>query len=378
MYFDKTDNNVQPHSGPALRMEIARYLFQIGLRGDLYVPEVKVLQAFRESASAQEIREAIRTLESNGSIMRFDHWRTGKPLLAHTSLLERLGKICPECRSLDLLRDADRGETVCGNCGTVPSDKDMVPSFLGARPPRDKITDDGMSLVSSLPHNFEREYVGSNASLPGSAGLKVFLMRDPSVRQHENFAEIDRVCQRVKASPVIRREAARLFIRLLGTGKKMGFGRRSLMTAIVLAAYRMHGYPMELGRICTTRKISVVRAYRKLKQLGIFWSEIVRPTDCIDRILSRPEIAWTLYEYEGGQRMRLRKQATELVQSWESSGATAGKSPYVVAAVAIREASLRNRVKLPVDAISEAAAYIDRRSIFRLRASLRSRRTEIS
>lgn len=360
-----------------LQRQILQHISLLCVEVDAYVSEEEVFQFFQRQASLQQISDSIATLERKGEITRFKNWITEKSFLTSTEQLKKQGEICPDCGSAQFTMDRERGETICERCGTVISQRHVLASFLRANPPRDRITDDRMFLITSLPRKFGRRPNDSKVFLPGSGGLKTFLLsRDHGMREHANFVELDRICQKVKASRPIRNEAARLFIRLVETGERI-HDRTSLMMAIVLGAYRMHGYAMEAERICSPdQKKLVLRAYRKLKQLGVFWSETLKPPICLDRILSRLKIELTrkgVSQCEPNQINALRFQMFETIEHWELLRATVGRSPYVVAALAIYETSLRNRMDLTAQVIGKAAS-VRPESISRFRRSLQSLR----
>jgi transcription initiation factor TFIIIB Brf1 subunit/transcription initiation factor TFIIB len=359
-----------------LRYDILKLLIHVGEMGESSVAEDRILEHFRRRASAEEIRAAISSLQRAGEARVFKSKLTHTLQVASTSVLSVSGRLCPECGSLDIITDSDRGETVCTRCGLQISDNNTVPSFARTSPPRGRLVDDSMSLIASLPSRPQRrpQRARPRASLPASVGLRAFLVRDRKMWQHTSLVELDRVCQKVGASRVLRNETARLYLRLVKYRRRIRRDRTSLMTALLLAAYRMHGYAMPVKQICVPgREKPVLAAYRKLRRLGIFWASYVTPISCLDRILSRVkiELASELApQAEPDKFNYLRTGAIGFLRYLELLDGTGGRSPYVVASLAIYEASKRFNVPLSLRVIGKAA-YVRPETISRLRASLR-------
>ena len=249
--------------------------------------------------------------------------------------------------------------------------------FPNASPPLDKVTAARTDLVTVVSREYSAKY-GTNPI------VRALISHRAKKRPEQKYlVEIDRICQGLNSSRMIRDEAARLAIRLAGIHPK--FHRTTILSmAIVLAAYRTHGYPMEVGRIVSRASLptgfqrKVIRAYEELNGLGVFGSTKIRrgptPHELIERILPQ------LREYGNrSSESELRRIASTILKDWESRRLAHGRRPAVLAATAIYEAGVRLGLQFSTGWLGKWSmrvvaqlAYIQPRSIIRFRKYIRS------
>jgi transcription initiation factor TFIIIB Brf1 subunit/transcription initiation factor TFIIB len=196
---------------------------------------------------------------------------------------------------------------------------------------------------------------------------------DRTYREHLDFVEIDRICQKLNTPRWIKIEAARLSVKVLDLGAKMRpLARTTIMTAVVFAAYRIHNVAIDIGQICQTPswKKEVLRAYRKLHELEIVSPTVIRPQQCVDPIilaLKEEFAARGISRAEVERVTRLHDKAVAKLRTWRKL--CEGRSPFVSAALAIYESAKECGIDAPIRRVAKAAK-VSPESISRLHGVL--------
>ena len=264
---------------------------------------------------------------------------------------EEVMKRCPECKSEHLVRDYERGELVCSDCGMVIEDSliDQGPEWRAFDSEQDDRRARTGSPMTFLSHDkgLATEISWSNKDYYGK--------RIP----HKNRAQIYRVRkwhQRIRVSNAAERNLSLALQMLNDNGAKLGIpkdiketaaliyrkaveknlirGRsiESIVCASIYAACRMVNLPRTLDEISKASEVNkkkIGKAYRHLaKELSLN----LKPT--------------TPYSYVAQfcSKLELDKQAIvkseEIVRKSIELGISSGKGPTGVAAASIYIASV--------------------------------------
>ncbi|AAT43925.1 transcription initiation factor IIB [Picrophilus oshimae] len=264
---------------------------------------------------------------------------------------ENIGQRCPECGSGHLIRDYERGEVLCGDCGIVIEETsiDQGPEWRAFDSDQDEKRARTGSPMSFLSHDkgLATEISWSNRDYYGK--------RIP----HKNRAQIYRVRkwhQRIRVSNASERNLSLALQLLNDDGSKLGIpkdikesaaliyrkavernlirGRsiESIVCAAIYAACRQVNIPRtldEISKAADINKKKIGKAYRHLaKELKLN----LKPT--------------TPYSYVSQfcNKLNLDKdviiKSEEIIRRVNETGISAGKGPTGVAAAAIYIAAI--------------------------------------
>ncbi|MEM0140023.1 MAG: transcription initiation factor IIB [Ferroplasma sp.] len=262
-------------------------------------------------------------------------------------------KLCPECGSAHLVKDYDRGELICYDCGIVVED-----SFIDQGPEWRSFDSeqDGKRARTGSPMNYLSHDKGLATEISW-ANKDYYGKRIP----HKNRAQIYRVRkwhQRIRVSNAAERNLAMALQVLNEDGTKLGIPRdikeraallyrraveknlirgrsiESIVCASIYASCRMIDIPRtldEIARVSEVNKKKIGKAYRHLaKELCLN----IKPT--------------TPYSYVSQfcNKLELDKQvimdSENIIRLAGEFGISSGKGPTGVAAAAIYLAAKKN------------------------------------
>lgn len=260
-------------------------------------------------------------------------------------------KKCPECGSGRLVRDYERAELVCANCGFVIYDRimDMGPEWrafdqeqrdrrgrVGA-PMTYTIHDKGLSTMIDWR---DRDSHGKN--LTPKRRAQIYRLRkwqrrirvSDATERNLAFAlsELDRMASHLGLPRNVREAAAVIYRRAVEERLIRGRSIEGVAAAALYAACRECKVPRTLDEIAEVSRVGkkeIGRSYRFIaRELLIH----LRPTSPIDYV--------PRFGSELGLSGEVQSKAVELLKEASKKGLTSGRGPTGVAAAAIYIASV--------------------------------------
>ncbi|MFQ6089116.1 MAG: transcription initiation factor IIB [Candidatus Methanofastidiosia archaeon] len=275
-------------------------------------------------------------------------------------------KKCPECNSKKLIKDYDRGEIICQECGLVVTDMlyDTGPEWrafdsdqkdrrgrVGA-PMTYTIHDKGLSTMIDWRN---RDVHGKDISPRTRA--QIYRLRrwqrririSDATERNLAFAlsELDRIASHMRLPRSVKEASAILYRRAVELGLIRGRSIEGVTAACLYAACRQMKIPRTLDEVAEHSRVDkkeIGRSYRFiLKELG-FRLPPTSPKDYIPRFAS-----------ELGLSGRVQQKAVELLEKAIGKGMTSGRGPMGVAAAALYIASILEGERRTQRDVSEVA-----------------------
>ncbi len=252
-------------------------------------------------------------------------------------------KECPECGSKCLIRDYDKAEIFCADCGLVVAENivDMGPEWrafdseqmsrrarVGA-PLTYRIHDKGLSTLT----NWGTAQGGEQYK------LKKWQQRTHIANTTERsfifaLSEIERMASALKLPVNIREAASMLYRKAMRKHLIRGRSIEGITSAILYITCRQYGVPRTLEEIREVSRVGqkeISRAYRfLLRELDIKVSP-ASPIDFVPRFCSMLGL--------GGD---IRAKAIEIIKRASEKELTNGRGPIGIAAAAIYIAAILN------------------------------------
>ncbi len=260
-------------------------------------------------------------------------------------------KKCPECGSVKLVRDYERAELVCAECGFIIHDKimDMGPEWrafdqeqrerrgrVGA-PMTFTIHDKGLSTMIDW-----RDRDSHGKDLTPKRRAQIYRLRkwqrrirvSDATERNLAFAlsEIDRMSSHLGLPRNVREAAAVIYRRAVEERLIRGRSIEGVAAAALYAACRECKVPRTLDEIADVSRVSkkeIGRSYRFIARELLIHLRPTSPTDYIPRFGS-----------ELGLSGEVQSKAIELLKEATKKGLTSGRGPTGVAAAAIYIASV--------------------------------------
>jgi len=273
---------------------------------------------------------------------------------------------CPECGSTHLIRNYERGEIVCTNCGLVITEKiiDTGPEWRAFTPEEKQkrsrvgspitltVHDKGLSTVIDW-----RDKDAFGKKLEPRRRIEVIRWRKWQIRTRvhssidrnlaQAMSELDRISSQLGLPKSIKEEAAVIYRKAVEKGLVRGRSIEAVMAASIYAACRTQKIPRtidEIAKFTRSGRKDVARCYRLLLR------EVDIKVPLADAEAFIPRIASDLHLSGMVQR-----RAAEIVRAAKAYGITAGKDPAGLAAAAIYIASLLENEKRTQKEIAHAA-----------------------
>ena len=274
-------------------------------------------------------------------------------------------KRCPECGSLDLYHNKDKGEIICKDCGLVIEDK-MVDfdqewrEFDSEAAARKRRTGAPMTYTQ-----FDQGLgtdVGRKADLykfGGKTKNKFFRLRkwqqriSTAIERNLKLAlsELKRVSSFLRLPSSVEEEASRIYTLAVQKGLVRGRSMESVVAGALYAACRRHDVPRtldELGEASGIEKKEIGRTYRFItRELGI---KILpsNPADYIARFASALKLS-----------AETQSRSVEIIESAQSVELTSGRGPTGIAAAALYVAALINGEKRTQREVADVAGVTE-------------------
>jgi len=285
-------------------------------------------------------------------------------------ILVRTVKKCPECGSVNLVRNHDTGETVCGDCGLVLGEQlmDRGPEWRAftlqekasrsrvGMPASYSVYDKGLSTTIS---RVNRDAFGRKLSL--STKLQMWRLRKWQIRSRmhssidrnlaQAMTELNRLSDKTYIPRAIKEKAAVIYRKALDKGLVRGRSIAAIAAAALYAACRRSENPRTLREIAETslaKKKDVARCYRLLLRELDIQMPVANPLTYVSKIAETIGISGKTQ----GIAIQILREAREM-------RAVAGKDPMGLAAAALYIACLQNNEKKTQKDIAEAAGVTE-------------------
>ncbi len=279
-------------------------------------------------------------------------------------------KKCPECKSTRLIRDYERGEIICADCGLIIAEniEDQGPEWRAFdAEQKEKKARGGAPIKYMRPNKglvteidqYNRDIRGGKISPKKQAQLyrmrKWHKRASVSTSMERNLiialTELDRVASSLGLPENIKESAALLYRKAVKAELIRGRLIESVVAAVIYAICRMQGIPRTLDEISKAsgiEKKEIGRAYRFLK------SELEMDVPLTDPSQYVPKFAAALKLDNGVQ-----DDAVKLIRKALRRGLISGRGPTGVAAAALYIASALHGVKKTQKEVADVAGVTE-------------------
>jgi len=273
-------------------------------------------------------------------------------------------KRCPECGSVDLTYDDQRGEVVCNECGLIVEEK-MVDSGQDAGGQFDKSDKRGRSGAPMSMQKFDKGLTTNVGEISDIYKLEAGQTRkflrlkkwqervSTSIERNLRLAmaELRRVASFLNLPSVVRDEASRVYNYVLQRGLVRGRSMESVIAACIYAACRSYNIPRTLDEIANASDV-------ERKEIGRTYRFIVRklkikvtpssPKDYISRFSSILHLS-----------PKTQNEALKILKKADISELTSGRGPAGIAAAALYVAALMNDEKKTQREVADVAGITE-------------------
>jgi len=273
-------------------------------------------------------------------------------------------KRCPECESINLTHDDQKGEIICNDCGLLIEEK-MVDTGQDAGGQFDKNDKKGrggapMSMQkydSGLTTNVGE--ISDIYRLESSQTRKFLRLKKWQERVSTSIernlrlamAELRRVASFLNLPSVVREESSRVYRFVLQRGLVRGRSMESVIAACIYAACRSYNIPRTLDEIAAASDVprkEIGRTYRFIiRKLGIKVKPS-SPKDYIARFSSILHLS-----------PKAQNEALKILKKADISELTSGRGPAGIAAAALYVAALMNDEKKTQREVADVAGITE-------------------
>ncbi|MEM4271616.1 MAG: TFIIB-type zinc ribbon-containing protein [Candidatus Pacearchaeota archaeon] len=273
-------------------------------------------------------------------------------------------KRCPECKSVNLTYDEQRGEIICNDCGLIVEEK-MVDTGQDVGGQFDKTDKKGRGGAPMSHQKFDKGLTTNVGEISDiykleSGQTRKFLRLkkwqervSTSIERNLRLAmaELRRVASFLNLPSVVRDEASRVYNFVLQRGLVRGRSMESVIAACIYAACRSYNIPRTLDEIATASDV-------ERKEIGRTYRFIVRklkikvtpssPKDYISRFASILHLS-----------PKSQNEALKILKRADISELTSGRGPAGIAAAALYVAALMNDEKKTQREVADVAGITE-------------------
>jgi len=272
---------------------------------------------------------------------------------------------CPECKSVDVVRDIEMGESICGSCGLVIEEslinrgaewRAFTPqeSKFRARagaPTKYSHYNKGLSTTIRV----ERDALGRPLSPKVRHQMwrlrRLHLRSNVHASQDRNLSqamsELQRLSEKLHVPSSVQEMAAVIYRKTLNKGLVRGRTITAIVAASLYAACRFTKIPRTLKEITEASPQNlkeISRTYRMIVQNLEMEMPIDNPLDYVTKIAEKAGVS---SDVEG--------LAFKIIRTAKSKHATVGKDPSGLAAAALYMASKLKKEKTKQTHLAKAA-----------------------
>jgi transcription initiation factor TFIIB len=272
---------------------------------------------------------------------------------------------CPECKSTDIIRDIEVGESVCGSCGLVIEEslinrgaewKAFTPQENKFRaragaPTKYFYYDKGLSTTIRV----ERDALGR--LLSPKVRQQMWRLRSLHLRSsvhaskdrnlNQAMSELQRLSEKLHIPSSVQEMAAIIYRKTLNKGLVRGRSIKAMVAASLYVACRFTKLPRTLKEITEAspqRPKEISRAYRRIVRNLKMEMPIDNPLDYVTKIAEKAGVS---SDVEG--------LAFKIIRTAKNKHATVGKDPSGLAAAALYMASKLKKEKTKQTHLANAA-----------------------
>jgi transcription initiation factor TFIIB len=279
-------------------------------------------------------------------------------------------KKCPECGSNNLIRDYQRGEVVCRECGLVVQEDliDQGPEWRAFdSEQRQKRARTGASMKYTLYDKGLSTSIGwknrdaYGRAIPTKNRSKIYRLRKWQRRTKVSnageqnlaraFAELSRISSQMSLPRVTRERAGVIYRKAAKKNLIRGRHLEVVVAAVVYTACRLSGAPRtldELSNVSQSSRKEIGGAYRYIVQkLGLAMKP-TSPIDYVSRFCSELKLS-----------QDVRKKAIELLKRAIENELNSGRGPAGMAAAAIYMSSVLNECGKTQSEIADVAGVTE-------------------
>jgi len=273
-------------------------------------------------------------------------------------------KRCPECNSVDLTYDDQKGEIICNECGLIVEEK-MVDTGQDMGGQFDKADKKGRGGAPMSLQKFDKGLTTNVGEISDIYRLEAGQTRkflrlkkwqervSTSIERNLRLAmaELRRVASFLNLPSVVRDEASRVYNFVLQRGLVRGRSMESVIAACIYAACRSYNIPRTLDEIAGASDV-------ERKEIGRTYRFIVRklkikvtpssPKDYISRFSSILHLS-----------PKTQNEALKILKKADISELTSGRGPAGVAAAALYVAALINDEKKTQREVADVAGITE-------------------
>ena len=273
-------------------------------------------------------------------------------------------KKCPECSSINLRINKERGEVICRDCGLVIEDK-MIDFGQEWREFDHEQADKRRRTGAPMTYTkFDRGLgtsVGQKSDIYalGAGKNKFFRLRkwqyriSTAIERNLKLAlsELKRVSSYLKLPKSVEEEAARIYTLAVQRGLVRGRSMESVVAGALYAACRRHEVPRTLDELSDASGIDkkeIGRTYRFVtRELGI---RILpsNPVDYLPRFASALKLS-----------PETQSKAVEILEEAQRQELTSGRGPTGIAAASLYVAALINNEKRTQREVADIAGVTE-------------------
>jgi transcription initiation factor TFIIB len=273
-------------------------------------------------------------------------------------------KRCPECGSVDLTYDDQKGEIICNECGLIVEEK-IVDSGQDVGGQFDKSDKKGRGGAPMSMQKYDKGLTTNVGEISDiyrleSGQTRKFLRLkkwqervSTSIERNLRLAmaELRRVASFLSLPSVVRDEASRVYNFVLQRGLVRGRSMESVIAACIYAACRSYNIPRTLDEIAGASDV-------ERKEIGRTYRFIVRklkikvtpssPKDYISRFASILHLS-----------PKTQNEALKVLKKADVSELTSGRGPAGIAAAALYVAALINDEKKTQREVADVAGITE-------------------
>jgi transcription initiation factor TFIIB len=273
-------------------------------------------------------------------------------------------KKCPECNSINLTYDDQKGEVICQDCGLVIEEK-MVDTGQEMHSQSDKSEKKGRGGAPMSMQKFDKGLttnvgeISDIYKLDSGQTRKFIRLKKWQERVSTSIernlrlamAELRRVASFLNLPSVVRDEASRVYNHVLQRGLVRGRSMESVIAACIYAACRSYNIPRTLDEIADASDVErkeIGRTYRfiiRKMQIKVTPSS---PKDYISRFSSTLHLS-----------PKTQNDALKILKKADTSELTSGRGPAGIAAAALYVAALMNDEKKTQREVADVAGITE-------------------
>ncbi|MFH1711364.1 MAG: TFIIB-type zinc ribbon-containing protein [Nanoarchaeota archaeon] len=273
-------------------------------------------------------------------------------------------KRCPECNSVRLTYDEQKGELICSDCGLVVEEK-MVDTGQEGHGQFDKGDKKGRGGAPLSMQKFDKGLTTNVGEISDIYRLETGQTRkflrlkkwqervSTSIERNLRLAmsELRRVASFLNLPSVVRDESSRIYNFVLQRGLVRGRSMESVIAACIYAACRSDNIPRTLDEIANASDVErkeIGRTYRFITRKLAIKITPSSPQDYISRFSSILHLS-----------PKSQNDALRILKKADISELTSGRGPAGIAAAALYVAALINDEKKTQREVADVAGITE-------------------